>query len=143
MAWRVVPPASHGVPRVPRYSGSSLLSSVFAYGALTLSRAPSHALRLTYFRFPLSSTPDILLHPVWPLPLSLATTRRISFDYFSSPYLDVSVRAVPLHELCVHPCIRYIAIARVSPFGYPWIAGYLLLPTAFRSLSRPSSAPSA
>ena len=31
----------------------------------------------------------------------------------------------------------------VSPFGYPWITGYLLLPTAFRSLSRPSSALSA
>ena len=29
---------------------------------------------------------------------------------------------------------------RVSPFGYQRIAGYLLLPVAFRSLSRPSSA---
>ena len=32
---------------------------------------------------------------------------------------------------------------RVSPFRDPWIAGYLLLPTAFRSLSRLSSALSA
>ena len=32
---------------------------------------------------------------------------------------------------------------RVSPFGYPWIEGYLHLPMAFRSLSRPSSAPGA
>ena len=31
----------------------------------------------------------------------------------------------------------------VSPFRYPWIAGYMLLPTAFRSLSRLSSALSA
>ena len=31
----------------------------------------------------------------------------------------------------------------VPPFGYQRIAGYLLLPVAFRSLSRPSSAPSA
>ena len=31
----------------------------------------------------------------------------------------------------------------VSPFGYLRINGYLLLPAAFRSLSRPSSAPSA
>ena len=31
----------------------------------------------------------------------------------------------------------------VSPFGYPRIKGYLLLPVAFRSLSRPSSAPGA
>ena len=32
---------------------------------------------------------------------------------------------------------------RVSPFGYRRIVGYLLLPAAFRSLSRPSSALSA
>ena len=32
---------------------------------------------------------------------------------------------------------------RVAPFGYPRIDGYVLLPAAFRSLSRPSSAPSA
>ena len=32
---------------------------------------------------------------------------------------------------------------RVPPFGYLRISGYLLLPAAFRSLSRPSSAPSA
>ena len=32
---------------------------------------------------------------------------------------------------------------RVPPFGYPWINAYLRLPTAFRSLSRPSSAISA
>ena len=31
----------------------------------------------------------------------------------------------------------------VPPFRYPWITGYLLLPTAFRSLSRLSSALSA
>ena len=34
-------------------------------------------------------------------------------------------------------------LCRVSPFGYLRIDGYLLLPEAFRSLSRPSSALSA
>ena len=33
--------------------------------------------------------------------------------------------------------------SRVSPFRHPWIKGYLLLPMAFRSLSRLSSALSA
>ena len=42
-----------------------------------------------------SLTPNLLLDLVWPLPLSLATTRGISVDFFSSPYLDVSVQAVP------------------------------------------------
>ena len=41
-------------------------------------------------------TPKRLLFSVWPLPLSLATTKGISVDVFSSPYLDVSVQAVPL-----------------------------------------------
>ena len=58
---------------------------------------PSHAVRLTYC-MPLcgSTTPKTeLLPPVWPPPRSLATTSGISVDVFSSPYLDVSVQAVP------------------------------------------------
>ena len=41
-------------------------------------------------------TPKILLLLVWPVSLSLATTQEISVDFFSSPYLDVSVQAVSL-----------------------------------------------
>ena len=44
-------------------------------------------------------TPEVLLPPVWPLPLSLATTRGISVDVSSLPYLDVSVQAVPFIHL--------------------------------------------
>ena len=39
--------------------------------------------------------PNSISTVVWPLPLSLATTRGISFDFSSSPYLDVSVQGVP------------------------------------------------
>ena len=39
-------------------------------------------------------TPMVLLPPVWPLPISLAATLRISVDFFSSAYLDVSVQRV-------------------------------------------------
>ena len=49
-----------------------------------------------------SATPEVFLLPVWPPPLSLATTRGISVDFFSSPYLDVSVREVPLVQLWIH-----------------------------------------
>ena len=143
MAWRVVPPAFHGIPRVPRYSGYSLLSSVFVYGILTLSDVLSQPLRLTYCQITLSTTPKILLLSVWPLPLSLATTRGISVDYSSSPYLDVSVQAVPSYNLWIQLRISYIAIREVSPFGNLRVDGYLLLTAAYRSLSRPSSAPSA
>ena len=44
-------------------------------------------------------TPTELLQSVWPPPRSLATTSGISVDFFSSPYLDVSVQAVPLRIL--------------------------------------------
>ena len=88
----------------------------------------------------LSVAPKILLPPVWPNPLSLATTRGSSVDVFSSPYLDVSVQAVPLMQLfySLHDALR-----RVSPFGNLRIVAHLQLPEAYRSLSRPSSAPDA
>ena len=46
-------------------------------------------------------TPRLFLTLVWPLPISLATTLGISIDFFSSPYLDVSVREVPFLNLCI------------------------------------------
>ena len=139
----MVPPASNGIPRVPLYSGFSLLLSVVAYVILTLFDLSSHTIRLTYLQIPLSTTPYIFLSTVWPSPISLATTFGISVDYFSSPYLDVSVQAVPFNTLFIHALIHILADMKVSPFGYPRINTYLQLPTAFRSLSRPSSAPSA
>ena len=42
----MVPPASHGIPRVPQYSGSCSLSRLVAYMTLTFFGAPSHALLL-------------------------------------------------------------------------------------------------
>ena len=48
-----------------------------------------------------SATPKVFLLPVWPLPRSLATTCGISVDFFSSPYLDVSVQAVSLIYLWI------------------------------------------
>lgn len=48
-----------------------------------------------------SATPKKLLPSVWPLSISLATTLEISVDFFSSPYLDVSVREVTLIYLCI------------------------------------------
>ena len=88
----------------------------------------------------LSVTPEILLPPVWPLPRSLATTSGISVDVFSSPYLDVSVQAVPLIQLfdSLYDTFRW-----VSPFGNLRIKALLQLPEAYRSLTRPSSAPDA
>ena len=115
----MVPPSSHRVSRVRRYSGYGWLSRLFVYGALTLYDASSHTLQLK-LNIPFAvQTPDVLLLLVWPLPRSLATTDGISVDVFSSPYLDVSVQAVPSVHLCIQCTVTNIAISRVSPFGNP------------------------
>ena len=139
----MVPPVSHRVPRVQRYSGSSLTRFGFRLrGSHPLWPAfPCRSSNLSCRC--VSPQPRRINPPVWPLPRSLATTCGISVDVFSSPYLDVSVQAVPhvhlfdsVHADTVLPC-------RVAPFGNLRIIAYLQLPEAYRSLSRPSSAPDA
>ena len=115
----MVPPSSHRVSRVRRYSGYSWLVSPFVYGPLTLYGASSHTLQLGLTIPSAVQTPKTLLSLVWPLPLSLATTDGISVDVFSSPYLDVSVQAVPPAYLWIQYTVTGLAPGRVSPFGYP------------------------
>ena len=111
----------------------------------------SHILRFTFPRDSVSSSlasrspyPHEYSYPqVWPPPLSLAATYGISFDFFSSAYLDVSLRRVPLITLSFSWTDLLFFITVVSQFGYLWFIAYLQLPKAFRSLSRPSSAPDA
>ena len=139
----VVHPVSHGVSRAPRYSGSQLTQFTFRI-------RDSHPL---WSAFPCRS-PKLLsrcadpqpqrINPlVWPLPISLATTFGISVDVSSSSYLDVSVQTVPRVHLFHSMHATEVLLQWVSPFGNPRIDGYLLLPEAYRSLSRPSSAPDA
>ena len=70
---------------------------------------------------------------VWPIPHSLATTSGISIDFFSSPYLDVSVQAVPLTHLLIQCIMTGLDSSRIAPFGNLRIAAYLRLPVAYRS----------
>ena len=110
---------------------------------LTLFRWPSHAILLNLILHIAVQTPKVLLLLVWPPPRSLATTSGISVDFSSSPYLDVSVQAVPFLHLFDSMQDLWAFPTGVSPFGNPWIKAHLQLPMAYRSLSRPSSAPSA
>ena len=140
----MVLPCSHRVSRVRRYSGYPLSVLPFVYGALTLCGRLSHAVQLGTSDRDAGPNPDDPEGPsVWPPPRSLATTGGISVDVFSSPYLDVSVQAVPRVLLFYSQHADTVLPCRVSPFGHLRIKGYLLLPAAFRSLSRPSSAPDA
>ena len=95
----MVPPRSHRVSRVRRYSGYSQVLCVFAYETVTLFCWPSQTIRLTRCIHITVRTPKVFLPLVWPIPRSLATTGGISVDFFSSPYLDVSVQAVPFVSL--------------------------------------------
>ena len=84
---------------------------------LTLFRWPSHAILLNLILHIAVQTPKILLLLVWPPPRSLATTSGISVDFSSSPYLDVSVQAVPLIYLCIQYMMIRLSSNRIAPFG--------------------------
>ena len=126
----MVPPHSHRVSRVQWYSGYSLLFFPFAYETITLCGGPSHALLLGSNIHFAVLTPAIFLQPVWPLPRSLATTCGISVDFFSSPYLDVSVQAVPHAHLWIQCTLTELHSAgfphsdihgSMPAFGSPWL----------------------
>ena len=97
----MVPAYSIKVSRVSMYSGYRLVSSSFAYGAFTLSGwlSQNHSARIT--ESIMRSEPRYARTPVWPLSRSLAATYEIDVSFSSSPYLDVSVQAVPLHTLWI------------------------------------------
>ena len=63
---------------------------------------------------------------VWPLPLSLAATYGIDVSFSSSPYLDVSVQAVPFHTLWIGVWMTGVCPAR---FPHSEIRGSLVICT--------------
>ena len=139
----MVPPVSHRVSRVRRYSGYSLIQIAFRlrdYHPLW-SAFPYRSARLSYRC--VSPQPRRINPSVCPLPRSLATTSGISVDFSSSSYLDVSVQTVPHVHLFYSMHVDGVLLHRVSPFGNLGIKGCLRLPQAYRSLPRPSSAPDA
>ena len=78
-------------------------------------------------------TPKVFLPSVWPPPLSLATTRGISVDVFSSPYLDVSVQAVPNVYLFIQYTLRGYCPRGLPHSEIPGFIACLQLPEAYRS----------
>lgn len=133
---------------------SPLLPTGFLVSRGTLVPSPRFSFRLPGFHclrhcFPTVSAKVLrgsdgpqprqsFLHRFGLLPCSLAATWGISFDFFSSGYLDVSVRPVPFS--CSWAWMAVHHHSRISPFGCLRVADYLHLSAAFRSLSRPSSA---
>ena len=152
----VVHPGSDRVPRARPYSGTRpVRGSGCAYGAVTLCRRPSQAVRLPLratagpgrTRSPHPATPAgestavRARPPVWPWPPSARRySGDLAVDFFSSGYLDVSVPRVvlPLPMGSGGGCRSYLR--RVRPFGDPRVVGCVPLTADYRSLPRPSSA---
>ena len=110
----MVPARSIKVPRVSMYSGSRLVRSPFAYGAFTLSGRLSQNLSARSTESIMRSEPGHARMAVCPLPISLAATLGIDVSFSSSPYLDVSVQAVPLHTLWIGVWIHTVFVC-----GFP------------------------
>jgi hypothetical protein len=72
------------------------LKRLVAYGAITLFRSTFQLLLLRLLSLLVGPTTPKFKTLVWALPISLAATMGISFDFFSSAYLDVSVQQVLL-----------------------------------------------
>ena len=94
----MVPPASHRISRVPRYSGTDYLFSASPTSLSLSSARLSNRFGSPIFGYRLPTTPAVRRPPVWPLSSSLATTKEIEFSFFSSGYLDVSLPRVPSYE---------------------------------------------
>ena len=142
----MVPPASHRVSRVRRYSGARRRGPrIRVRGSNPVPPAfpcRSASSVLCNRAVPGPTTPaGLALPPVWPLPRSLAATGGVSFDFSSSGYLDVSVpRVAPSGPMCSARRRRASTARRVFPFGDPRVEGRVPLTADYRSLPRPSSA---
>ena len=137
----MVPADSRRVPRAPRYSGYRCASYPCVYRTLTVYGRTFQIVPLGIFlRYRGPTTP------------SLPRQGRFGLFPVRSPLLGESLlfsfpagtKMFQFPALASLPIIVMVTKSdRVVPFGDRGIRGYLLLPRAFRSLSRPSSPPGA
>ena len=139
----MVPPTSHKVSRVSWYFGYCSSLFVFPYGAFTLSgRLSQYRSGNSEYNLLRSLTLQCTHRSLGSFPFARRYSGNRCFFLFlrllrcfSSPGSLPYVMDWRMDD--------WSSSSRVSPFRYPWIIEYLLLPTAFRSLSRLSSALSA
>ena len=138
------PPASYRVSRVRYYSGATWLVSDFVYGSFTL------------FAWLFQNHSTIFLNTFW----WSATPKNKSFGLASFPFarrylgnrcffLFLGLLRCFSSPRCLLPHYGFMwRYLHITAGGFPHseiygLCGYVLLPVAYRSLSRPSSAPSA
>ena len=99
LPWRAGPPDSDRVSRVRPYLGTNLTASSFrvrGYHPVSLF-FPEDLVKVPQPLW-LALQPQRINSLVWALPASLAATKGISFDFFSTAYWDVSLQRVSLHK---------------------------------------------
>ena len=137
----MVLPDSHGISRVPQYSGTgSKRLMYFVNGAITHYGQTFQTVRLYMNFVTLRDIPNRPHNPhtiemirVWAVPRSLAATDGITIVFSSWGYLDVSVPPVRLIYLCIQYMILEHYLQWVSPFGNPRVKACL---AANRGLSQ-------
>ena len=142
-AWRVVPPASHRVSRVRRYSGTCRpWMDVRVRGPSPVSPAfPCRSARASMDICAGPATPRAQCAPRFGLvpvrsPL-LGESRLISLPPGTEMF---QFSGLPPSGICVLPEVRGDGPPRVRPFGDLRVKEHVPLAAAYRSLSRPSSA---
>ena len=130
----MVPPASHRISRVPRYSGTDSLFSLSPTGLSPSSASLSRNFGSAIVSYRRPSTPCVRRPTVWPLSSSLATTKEIEFSFFSSGYLDVSLPRVPFSQT-IDSSVDDCALPQPgSPIRIPWDQCLLAAPPGFSQL---------
>ena len=135
----MVPPTSHKVSRVSWYFGYCLSLFVFPYGAFTLSgRLSQYRSGNSEYNLLQSLTLQCTHRSLGSFPFARRYSGNRCFFLFlrvlrcfSSP----GSPCIPMHSVCSDGGL----LRQVSPFRHLRLKGYLLLPAAFRSLSRLSS----
>jgi hypothetical protein len=143
----MVLPDSHGISRVPRYSGTCPASqNAFAYGAVTLYGCPFQGIRLAVWL--------VTRRPCGPAGPTTPPCKHDGLGYVRvrSPLLAESLLislpagtemvhfpALPSARLWIQRGIPRDEPGWVSPFGNLRVKACLRLTGAYRSLPRPSS----
>ena len=140
----MVLPDSHGIPRAPRYLGSSPHDQPLSRtGLLPPAVALSNALPLTPGHdFGSPATPAPVARARFRLaPLRSPLLGGSMFLSFPPGTKMFQFPGCPLRTYFIHYGVTGVLPRRVAPFGYPRFNACLRLPVAYRSLPRPSSAP--
>jgi hypothetical protein len=95
----------------------------------------SYSTLFFYKKFSLMRDPTTPKINLWfgLIPVRSSLTKGLSFDFFSSAYLDISVQQVP-SPLLESSGVQVFTYLGVSPFGHHRIIAFCQLPGDFRGL---------